>query len=74
LDLDSLLACKQQGGEMKNKVISRPAKSEDFNFEVMYIEISDAWERRAKELQSRRWAKLRQKERLGDPHDRRSPS
>ena len=50
---------------MNSRVIARPTKKAEIVFESMYLEISDAWERKAKELQARRWAKINYKEKRG---------
>lgn len=52
---------------MKSKIINRPAKLEDINFEDLYLEINVDWEKRAKQLQARRWQKIKQKEEQGSP-------
>ena len=59
---------------MKNRILSRPTKLLDFDVEDFYLEISKDWERRAKALQTRRWEKIKHRERQGFHHDRRSPS
>lgn len=47
---------------MKSKTINRPTPIKEFSFENMYMDIGEAWERRAKELQARRWKKIHRKE------------
>jgi hypothetical protein len=56
---------------MKNTIINRPTRAEELSFEDFYAEISEAWERRAKELQARRWAKIKQKQKEDPYHGRR---
>lgn len=48
--------------EMKSKTINRPTPIKEFSFENMYMDIGEAWQRRAKELQARRWKKIHRKE------------
>ena len=53
---------------MKNKIVAQPTKLKNFSFENLYIEISGDWEHRAKDLQARRWAIIKQRERKGLGH------
>jgi NAD dependent epimerase/dehydratase family enzyme len=47
---------------MKKPLKLKPAEHKELNFEDFREEISQAWERRAKELQDRRWRLIKNKE------------
>lgn len=42
----------------KIKLIMRPTKTRDIDFDELYDQISEAWENKAHNLRSRRWRKL----------------
>ena len=58
---------------MKSK-ITKTAKAHSLSYDDFFNEISLAWERRAKELQARRWSKIKRQEMEGVYHVRHSPS
>jgi NAD dependent epimerase/dehydratase family enzyme len=47
---------------MKKPLKIKPTEHRELNFEDFRAEISQAWERRAKELQDRRWRLIKNKE------------
>lgn len=58
-----------KGDQMRgNKLLTKPRRLEDFNFDDLYIEISDRWEDKAKELQARRWRNLKRQMKFGSGH------
>ncbi len=58
---------------MKSKT-TKTLRTHGLSYEDFFNEISQAWERRARELQARRWAKIKQQEMEGVYHVRHSPS
>lgn len=49
------------GGFMRRqRVISKPTKIDEMPFEVLYSDLSQNWEQKARRLQARRWRRLRQ--------------
>jgi hypothetical protein len=46
---------------VKDKITAQPTKNDDLSIENFYIDISQGWEKRAAELQKRRWQIIRKK-------------
>lgn len=43
----------------KQRLLTKPTRTSDLTFDELYDEISDDWSYKARQLQTRRWRKLK---------------